>query len=83
MKKNINSNNSLIKRNNLIILLKEHGIKRFNKAALKMLEQKIKEKTEIIVESLSRELILQGRKTLKEEDISSLDKPAEKMAFEI
>jgi len=48
-----------------------------------MLEQKIKEKTEIIVESLSRELILQGRKTLKEEDISSLDKPAEKMAFEI
>lgn len=83
MKEKIKLDNSLIKRNNLIILLKKNGIKRFNKDALKMLEQKLKEKAEILAELLSRKLMLEGRKTLKEEDVQSLDKNAEERAFEI
>ncbi|MBU2523334.1 MAG: NFYB/HAP3 family transcription factor subunit [Nanoarchaeota archaeon] len=73
----------IIKRNNLALLLKKHGIKRLNKNALKMIEKKLEEKAEIMAELIARKLMLEGRKTLKEEDISSLDKPAEKRVFEI
>lgn len=69
MAKNLKLNSSLIKKNQLIRLLKTKGIKRFNKKALKKLGRKLEEKAENYAELLARKLMLEGRKTLIEGDI--------------
>lgn len=68
MKKNSKSNN-LIKKNQLIQVLKDKGIKRFNQRALEKLSCELEKKAEDYAELLSRKLMLEGRKTLTERDI--------------
>ncbi len=69
MAKNLKLQNQLIKKNKLIQLLKAKGIKRFNRKALEKLGRKLEEKAENYAELLARKLMLEGRKTLIEEDI--------------
>ena len=71
MKKNINKTNTLIKRKNLILMLKEQKI-RSNKEAINLLEQKFEGLINIIIKNLKEEITIQGRKTLKKEDIEKI-----------
>lgn len=83
MEKTSKSNNSLIKRTRLIEMFKKHGIERFNKAALDALERKLEEEAGLFAERLARKLVLEGRKTLKEEDVLVLAKSEEVPRLEI
>ncbi|MBS3159722.1 hypothetical protein J4436_02955 [Candidatus Woesearchaeota archaeon] len=71
MKKNINKTNTLIKRKNLILMLKEQKI-RSNKEAINLLEHKFEGLINIIIKNLKEEITIQGRKTLKKEDIEKI-----------
>ncbi len=73
MAKNLKSANSIIKRNQLIRILKTKGIKRFNKKALEKLEYLLEKKTEIYAELSARRLMIDGRKTLTEKDVISAE----------
>jgi histone H3/H4 len=87
MEENKRKNNSLIKRNVAIEILKERGIKRVNSKAIEAFGQKLEEKARIWAEVLERKLIINGRKTLKERDMIEIDlfekKVKEKEEFEI
>lgn len=69
MAKNLKLINSLIKKNQLVKILKTNGIKRFNKKALEKLGCELEKKVGDYAELLSRKLMLEGRKTLTERDI--------------
>ena len=62
-------NNTLIKRKNLLILIKKAGIKRISKDALDLMEQYFKDELNILSKLLREEIAVNGRKTLKKEDI--------------
>lgn len=62
-------NNTLIKRKNLLILIKKAGIKRISKDALDLMEQYFKDELNILSNLLREEIMVNGRKTLKKEDI--------------
>ena len=59
-------------------LMKKRDIKRFNKKALWLLEQKLGEDLDKYIEFLARKLMIEGRKTLKEGDIKDLKNALEK-----
>mgnify|MGYP001560858176 FL=1 len=69
MAKNLKLTASLVKKNQLIRLLKIKGVKRFNKKALEKLSYELEKKAEDYAELLARKLMLEGRKTLIEKDI--------------
>ena len=85
MKNNADKNNSLIKRNQLTKILKKWGIKRFEKKALRAIEEKIIDELKEDSKLMTRKLMLEGRKTLTEKDILSViaAKNKEKEEFEI
>ena len=85
MKNNADKNNSLIKRNQLTKMLKEWGVKRFKKKALKAIEEKIIDELKEDSKLMARKLMLEGRKTLTEKDILFViaAKNKEKEEFEI
>ena len=85
MKNNADKNNSLIKRNQLTKMLKEWGVKRFKKKALKAIEEKIIDELKEDSKLMTRKLMLEGRKTLTEKDILFViaAKNKEKEEFEI
>ena len=85
MKNNADKNNSLIKRNQLTKMLKEWGVKRFEKKALRAIEEKIIDELKEDSKLMTRKLMLEGRKTLTEKDILSViaAKNKEKEEFEI
>jgi len=69
MKNNENKDNSLIKRNRLVEILKRGGIKRFEKEALRAIEEKIIDELKEDSKLMVRRLMLEGRKTLIEKDV--------------
>ena len=85
MKNNADKNNSLIKRNQLTKMLKEWGVKRFEKKALRAIEEKIIDELKEDSKLMTRKLMLEGRKTLTEKDILFViaAKNKEKEEFEI
>ena len=85
MKNNADKSNSLIKRNQLTKMLKEWGVKRFKKKALKAIEEKIIDELKEDSKLMTRKLMLEGRKTLTEKDILFViaAKNKEKEEFEI
>lgn len=85
MSKNKESINTLIKKNQLIKILKKGGIKRFQKEALKVLEQKIIDELKKDSKLMVRKLMLEGRKTLTKGDVKSITeaKSKEEEEFEI
>ena len=54
---------------NLLILIKKAGIKRISKDALDLMEQYFKDELNILSKLLREEIAVNGRKTLKKEDI--------------
>lgn len=72
MQNNNKKINTLIKKNQLIKILKKEGIKRFKKGALKSLEQKIMEELKKDSQLMARRLMLEGRKTLTEKDVNAV-----------
>jgi len=85
MKNNADKSNSLIKRNQLTKILKKWGIKRFEKKALRAIEEKIIDELKEDSKLMTRKLMLEGRKTLTEKDILFViaAKNKEKEEFEI
>lgn len=83
--RNNKRDSSLIKRSNVIKLLKKEGIKRFKKEALRVLEKKIIDKLREDSKLMVRRLMLEGRKTLTEKDVIEVmaTKSKEERAFEI
>ena len=61
--------NLIIKRNNLLRLIRISGMKRVNPNALKLIEKKIVDDVSYILEILKEEIAVQGRKTIKKEDV--------------
>jgi len=72
MGKNNKKDNTLIKRKNLILELKKEGIKRVNLKAAIFLEQYFKKSLGVMAKLLKEEMLIQGRKTLKKEDIEKI-----------
>ena len=87
MEKNKRKNNPLIKRNVALEILKERGIKRANREAIEAFGQKLEDRARVWAEVLERKLMINGRKTLKKEDMLEIDifekKGKEKEEFEI
>ena len=67
--KNIKKTNALIKRKNLITRLKKEGITRASLVVVKGIEKEIDKHLLSILVLLKEELIVNGRKTLKKEDV--------------
>ncbi|MEK6893761.1 MAG: histone-like protein [Nanoarchaeota archaeon] len=63
--------NTLIKRKNLIQMLKANGIKRTNKEALEFMENLIKENLINTLQFAKQNMEIHGRKTLMPEDIQA------------
>ncbi|MEK6823425.1 MAG: hypothetical protein AABY06_00160 [Nanoarchaeota archaeon] len=85
MKNNKKIVNSLIKRNHLIKILKNAGIKRFNKEALKKLEKELENDAKRYATALARKLLIEGRKTLTKKEIRFImgEKEEKKEEYEI
>ncbi len=82
MEKNNKKINTLIKRKNLVSKLKGAGIKRASSNAILLLERYVEENLDKIINALKEEMVTQGRKTLKTEDINNvLDKINKKEDF--
>jgi len=79
MKKNNLSINALIKRKNLLLKLKECGIKKTKKKALFLIEDLLEKNATKIILLAKEGMIINGRKLLQEEDIKNA---AKKMAKE-
>lgn len=62
-------NNTLIKRNALLRVMKENGLNRVNKEALDTIEGKILNDLVKMSKKLSQDLVIKGKKTLKKEDL--------------
>ncbi|MEK6850666.1 MAG: hypothetical protein AABX85_03775 [Nanoarchaeota archaeon] len=72
MKNNKSSDNTLIKRNNLLALLKSYGINRISPRALKKIDLLIRKEIEEMGIVLKEIIVIKGRKTLLEEDIEDI-----------
>ena len=84
MVKNKKKDNSLIKRNNLVMKLKEFGLNRVSPGSVLKIEKVMKEKLEKIIKKLKEEVITKGRNTLKEEDVDNVvNKKNEDSGWEI
>lgn len=83
MKKNKEINNTLIKRNNLIKLINKEGINRTSPEALIEIEKEIKTNITQIIKKAKENMIVNGRATLKKEDIESFDKIKKEKVWEI
>lgn len=64
--------NSLIKRRNLVKELRSGGIKRTNSKAVLLIEKYFQNSLENVIRELKEEITIQGRKTLKKEDVEKV-----------
>jgi histone H3/H4 len=83
MSKKQPSTNRLIKRKSLIYKLKKSGIDRSNPEALSLLEKNLEDHLDFLLLQLKEHLLTHGKKTLKKEDIKSLQDKKEEEGFEI
>lgn len=72
MKKNNSKINALIRRKNIVLTLRENRIKNISKDSLDMLENIMENYLKRIIPLLREELIINGRKTLKKEDVAKV-----------
>ncbi len=72
MKKSNRNNNKLIKRKNLIQILKEQGITRIKPQALTAIEAIYKQSIKDLAGELKEKLIIKGKKTLEESDVKEI-----------
>jgi len=72
MKNKFKKDNTLLKRNNLLFALKKRGIKRVSPTSLFILEDILEKNLLKAINLLKEEMIINGRKTLKKEDIKSV-----------
>lgn len=72
MEKNKKKDNTLIKRRNLVLLLKKAGINRISKQALEEIEIKARENLEKMAVLLKQTITIKGKKTLEKPDILDL-----------
>ncbi len=86
MKKNNNKDNILIKRKNLLILAKTHGL-RLSRESFKDIEMFIKEFIEKILRIAKEEATIKGRKTISREDVNEafdkINQRKEKINWEV
>ncbi len=84
MKENRSKINTLIKRKNVIKLLKKNDINRISPRALDKIEKLITEYLISLSAALKEKIITKGKKTLEVEDISeTLDKRNSEQYWEI
>lgn len=69
MENNKKKDNALIKKNGLILMMKNFGVKRISPEALLLLEKYFKSLLEKSFRLLKQEIDINGRKTAKKEDI--------------
>jgi histone H3/H4 len=69
MIKNKLKDNSLIKKNNLIVLMKQHGVNRVDKESINCLENETANFLDKVVLLLKEEMTINGRKTLRKQDV--------------
>ena len=84
MKKSSKKINKLIKRKNLILEIKNFGIKRVNSEAIFLLEDYLNEDLKKLLSLLEEELKIKGKKTLEKKDIMEIvEKINEEDSFEV
>jgi len=81
-KKNV-KDNTLIKRKNLILRMKERGIKRISPDAIYLLEEYLEGNLDNIIGRLKEKLTIKGSKTLKKEDIKQVLSKTKESYWEI
>ena len=64
--------NILIKRNKLVLMMKKAGIKRINKECFNLIEKDITAYLIKFTETLKEETLINGRETLKKEDVEKV-----------
>ncbi len=69
MRKKPYLDNTLIKKKNLIGILKSRKIRRISPKALEQIEKEIKEEINKLAQVLEQKMIIKGRKTLTKKDI--------------
>ena len=72
MKKNNKKINSLIKRKNLILRLKMHGIRRANPDSVNFIENALEEILGRLFSGTSEKMQIHGRKEKKKEDVKNV-----------
>ena len=75
--------NTLIKKNKLILFLRENGINRIKPSALRLIEEIIKSNISNILIIAKENMNINGRKTILDEDIKSFETESKKESFEI
>ena len=83
MNKNRKKDNTLIKRKNLILMLKQAGINRVSEDALGEIGKALARYVEKLIPALKEELAVSGRATLKKEDIISIIRKRKEEFWEI
>jgi histone H3/H4 len=83
MNKNKLKDNVLIKKKSLAILLKERGIKRIKPSAFALIEKEAREEIVMLAEKAKGNMIINGRKTLMDEDIRAALSIRKERTFEI
>jgi len=83
MKKSNRKDNALIKRKNLLNLLKKSGIQRVSRDALNSLENHISDYLIKSIPKLKESMEINGRKTLKRRDTEVLKESKKKNYLEI
>lgn len=73
--------NTLIKKKNLVLRLKEKGVKRINKNSVLVLEKYFEDSLDKIIDILKEEIFVQGKKTLGKEDVERILKEKNKEEF--
>ncbi len=69
MVKNNKKSNALIKKNNLVYLMNNLGIKRINPQAINVLNKKLENQIQIIIRKLKQNMDINARKTLMKQDV--------------
>ncbi len=75
--------NTLIKKNKLILFLRENVINRIKPSALRLIEEIIKSNISNILIIAKENMNINGRKTILDEDIKSFETESKKESFEI
>ena len=81
MKKNNNFNNTLIKRKGIVAKLRKQKITRIDKEAINSINEVIEDILSSFFIALKEEMTINGRKTLKKEDIKNVLKKMKEENF--
>ena len=83
MEKNNKKANALIKRKNLVLELRKQGVKRINPDALYLLENYLGDFLGGMIKQLREERDIQGRKTIKKQDVIKISSKKKENWWEV